>query len=131
VNGVCILLNRRKMCTVNGVRPTTAPSVWLLFRHVHALGKRAQHRACRAQSARLPWEWHIALLVTHSVASLHRPLCRWLQGKPLVAFWPQSTFLGLISTGRKHCIATKGGWCFEVRGDHPSVVTGRPMCLSV
>ena len=36
-------------------------------------------------------------------------------GQPLQPFQPQSTFLSLITTGRKHAIASKGWLCFEVR----------------
>lgn len=40
-------------------------------------------------------------------------LCRFVTGQPLVAFSPQSKFLGLISTGNKHAIATRGSLAFS------------------
>ena len=43
-------------------------------------------------------------------------LRRHLIGQPLKGFAPQSTFLSLIMTGNKHCVASKAGWSFE--GDY-------------
>lgn len=40
-------------------------------------------------------------------------LRRFLTGQPLVPFAPQSKFLGLISAGEKHAIATRGSVAFS------------------
>ena len=38
---------------------------------------------------------------------------RFVTGQPLLPFSPQSKFLGLISTGNKHAIATRGSLAFS------------------
>ena len=43
-------------------------------------------------------------------------VCRYLAGEPLKPFKPQTSFLSLITTGRKYAIATRGSLCLEVRG---------------
>ena len=40
---------------------------------------------------------------------------RFLTGEPLKPFKPQTSFLSLITTGRKYAIATRGPFCLEVR----------------
>ena len=39
--------------------------------------------------------------------------CRFLQGQDLAAFKPQTSWLSLITTGRKYAVATKGWFCIE------------------
>jgi len=43
--------------------------------------------------------------------NLHRALA----GKPLQSFVPQNNYLVLLSTGRKHAIATRNGWAVQGR----------------
>lgn len=52
---------------------------------------------------------------THSVLDCDDrcQVCRFVTGQPLVPFIPQSKFLGLISTGNKHAIATRGSLAFS------------------
>lgn len=39
---------------------------------------------------------------------------RFLQGQDLEAFKPQTSWLSLVTTGRKYAVATKGWFCIEV-----------------
>lgn len=44
---------------------------------------------------------------------LAKNLARIIQKQPIKSFKPQSKFLGLISTGNKYAIASRGNWSFE------------------
>lgn len=58
-------------------------------------------------------------------------LFRLLTGQPLQAFVPQQTFLSLITTGRKHAIASKGWLSFEVLSAAGSDVCSNRCMISV
>lgn len=56
--------------------------------------------------------WLFSLSVS-VVQTLTVTPCRFLQGQDLEAFKPQTSWLSLITTGRKYAVATKGWFCIE------------------
>ena len=62
----------------------------------------------------LPQRLSVDYTLGSKLSSL-RKMCRLLTGEPLKPFKPQTSFLSLITTGRKYAIATRGAFCLEVR----------------